>query len=314
MVTDMDVEDRESLVESMSYEVALRPRETQNEDRQKLLERRDRMKKYFLPGETVTAEAGFMRGHGTFVQENKLISSVAGIVEPINRLISVKPPRTRFNGEVGDVVVGRVVEVQVQQKRWKVDTNSRLFSMLMISSINLPGGELRRKTEEDERMMRSYFVVGDLISAEVQTVFADGSLSLHTRSLKYGKLGQGILVVVSPSLIQRRKTHFHNLPCGGHVILGNNGHIWISQPVPEGAETGGFVVNYDKVPLNDRQVIVRLRNCITALAKHSVVIQDTSITYAYEESLPYSVSHLLREDVMEEVVRLTTLRMSRDAE
>lgn len=37
-------------------------------------------------------------------------------------------------------------------------------------------------------MMRKYLQEGDLISAEVQSVFADGSLSLYTRSLKYGKV------------------------------------------------------------------------------------------------------------------------------
>lgn len=37
-------------------------------------------------------------------------------------------------------------------------------------------------------MMRKYLQEGDLVSAEVQSVFSDGSLSLHTRSLKYGKV------------------------------------------------------------------------------------------------------------------------------
>ena len=131
-----------------------------------------------------------MRGHGTYVQSEKLVATVAGFVEPINKLISVKPLRTRYNGDMGDIVVGRVIEVQVSQKRWKIDTNSRLDSILLLSSINLPGGELRRKTSEDELMMKSFFQEGDLISAEVQSIFSDGALSLHTRSLKYGKLGK----------------------------------------------------------------------------------------------------------------------------
>ena len=38
----------------------------------------------------------------------------------------------RYNGEIGDVVVGRVVEVQ--QKRWKVDIQSRLDGVLLLSS------------------------------------------------------------------------------------------------------------------------------------------------------------------------------------
>lgn len=37
-------------------------------------------------------------------------------------------------------------------------------------------------------MMRQYLQEGDLISAEVREVFSDGALSLHTRSLKYGKV------------------------------------------------------------------------------------------------------------------------------
>ena len=34
-------------------------------------------------------------------------------------------------------------------------------------------------------------------------------------------------MVVSPSLIKRRKNHIHNLPFGVTIILGNNGYIWI---------------------------------------------------------------------------------------
>ena len=42
-------------------------------------------------------------------------------------------------------------------------------------------------------MMREYLSEGDLISAEVQSVFSDGQLSLHTRSLKYGKVSHKVL-------------------------------------------------------------------------------------------------------------------------
>lgn len=46
----------------------------------------------------------------------------------------------------------------------------------------------RRRSAEDAHTMRKYLQEGDLISAEVQDIFQDGSLSLHTRSLKYGKV------------------------------------------------------------------------------------------------------------------------------
>jgi exosome complex component RRP4 len=74
------------------------------------------------------------------MEEDALTASVAGVVERVNKLISVRPIKNRYSGEVGDVIVGRILEVQ--QKRWKVDTNSRLDSVLLLSSVNLPGGEL----------------------------------------------------------------------------------------------------------------------------------------------------------------------------
>lgn len=45
-----------------------------------------------------------------------------------------------YIGQIGDVVVGRIIHVA--QRRWKVDTKSKLDSVLMLSSVNLPGGEL----------------------------------------------------------------------------------------------------------------------------------------------------------------------------
>ncbi|PNF39909.1 Exosome complex component RRP4 [Cryptotermes secundus] len=264
----------------------------------------------YTPGEIITCRSGFMRGHGTYMEEDALTASVAGVVEQVNKLISVRPIKNRYNGEIGDVVVGRITEVQ--QKRWKVDTNSRLDSVLLLSSVNLPGGELRRRGTEDEQMMRKYLQEGDLISAEVQKIYDDGSLSLYTRSLKYGKLCQGVLVKVFPSLVKRRKTHFHNLPCGASMILGNNGFIWICPTVSEDEENGlgGFTENLlEVVPRTDREVIARLRNCILALANCKMMLCDTSILYAFEESQKYEVLELLRPEPMLDVCVLTQQRL-----
>ena len=260
------------------------------------------------PGDVITRDAGFMRGHGTYMADEILYASVAGLVERVNKLISVTPLKTRYNGEIGDVVVGRVVEVQ--QKRWKGDTNSRLDSVLPLSSVNLPGGELRRRSAEDELSMRSYLREGDLISAEVQNIHNDGALSLHTRSLKYGKLGQGVLLKVSPSIVKRRKTHFHSLPFGASIILGNNGFIWIYQTTAE--EGGGFTSDLSMVEHGDREVLARLRNVLLALANNGVMIWDTSIIYGQEASNKYSVTELLSPDCMRDVAQLTKQRLLLD--
>ena len=237
------------------------------------------------------------------MKNGALYSSVAGVVQRVNKLITVTPLKTKYQGEIGDVVVGRVTEVQ--QKRWKIDVNGRLDALLQISSVNLPGGELRRRSAEDELSMRNYLQEGDLISAEVQNVHTDGAVSLHTRSLKYGKLSQGSLLKVSPSIIKRRKTHFLRLPCGANVILGNNGYVWISPSSLSDESSGGFAQNLTAVPKNERIVLAKLRNCIMALATHGVPLWDTSLSFAYDASVAFQPQDLLKEEVMREVALVT---------
>lgn len=41
--------------------------------------------------------------------------------------------------------------------------------------------------------MRTFFEEGDLLVAEVQAFFADGAMSLHTRSLRYGKVRSRVM-------------------------------------------------------------------------------------------------------------------------
>jgi exosome complex component RRP4 len=228
-----------------------------------------------VPGEEVTVEQGFLRGHGTYVRrdfvasggmqhdddsdaseddddadeldggggESKvaaratkeggdtLIASVAGVVERVNRLISVRPLRARYTGEVGDVVVGRIVEVA--PKRWRVDIGAKQPAVLMLGSVILPGGAQRRRTLEDQLQMRQLYQEHDLISAEVAQFFNDGSISIQTRSLKFGKLENGTLVHVPPVLIRRRKDHFVSLSCGVDLVIGHNGNIWLTETTPE---------------------------------------------------------------------------------
>jgi exosome complex component RRP4 len=62
-------------------------------------------------------------------------------------------------------VVGRIVSVQ--NKNWTVDINSYQHAVLNLTNINLPGGEQRRRSEEDQMAMRKFFKENDIISAEI---------------------------------------------------------------------------------------------------------------------------------------------------
>ncbi|KAH9946041.1 exosome complex exonuclease rrp4 [Epithele typhae] len=241
-----------------------------------------------VPGEPITSSQAFMRGHGTYVDSDEVIAAVAGTVERVNKLITVRAVRSRYNPEVGDLVVGRITEVQ--PRRWKVDANSRQDAVLMLSSVNLPGGVQRRKLESDELQMRTFFEEGDLLVAEVQAFFADGAMSLHTRSLRYGKLRNGQLVTIPPILIRRLKSHFVSLPCGVDLILGLNGYIWVSKHTKQSEQEGeeGFDAEAvysnknDRIDDATRAAISRVSNIIRILAAHFVPLTDAILLEAYE--------------------------------
>ncbi len=80
-----------------------------------------------LPGQEIGEDAGLLRGHGTYLSGSTLCSSVAGTVSRVDKLVTVKPPKQRFSGEVGDLVVGRVTAVEA--KRWRVDLGGHKVSL-----------------------------------------------------------------------------------------------------------------------------------------------------------------------------------------
>jgi exosome complex component RRP4 len=247
-----------------------------------------------------SSEAAVIGGHGTLdIGDQSLIATVSGFVERLNKLVTVRPVRTRYSGEVGDVIVGRITAVE--DKRWKVDINATRDAVLQLSSVNLPGGVQRRKTQADELQMRNFFKEGDLISAEVQKVgHNDGLVNLHTRNAKYGMLKYGTFVKVNQSLVKRCRQHFIDLPDSGvFLILGNNGYIWVSllslKPMlkdsvnseveQEEQESKRMEAAYSEITAEDREKIARVRNCVVALDRMFYGIWPETIQAVYEESL-----------------------------
>lgn len=135
--------------------------------------------------------------------------------------------------------------------------------------------------------MRSVFAEGDLISAEVQSVHGDGSIALHTRSAKYGKLGGGQLVVVPPNLVKRQKQHFHVLPAAGvDLVLGINGLLWVAPHVGPLPETEQQREALDAAPpahvtAAQRGAATRVAAAVRALARLYLTISPATIMDAY---------------------------------
>ncbi|KAF2096450.1 exosome complex exonuclease Rrp4 [Rhizodiscina lignyota] len=269
-------------------------------------------KNIVTPGELVTDDPQWMRGHGTFQlpSSTSIHSTVSGTLIKTNKLLSILPLRARYTPEIGDLVVGRIFEVQ--QRRWRVDVAASLLADLPLSAINLPGGILRRRTAVDELNIRTFFTEGDLLVAEVQSIRSDGSASLHTRSLKYGKLRNGYFMSVSGSggsggrrggvARSRRQVITIQTARGGgeiDVVLGVNGYIWIAKHV-EPDEAGKDVSitrleetvsqsiyssQNDEIGIQTRKEISRVAGVIKALVEGGRRVDEELIVKGYEASL-----------------------------
>jgi len=259
-----------------------------------------------LPGQVIAEEQFLLRGHGSYLKRDddneghpQLSASMTGYIERINKLISVRPAKSRYSGEVGDLVVGRITAVE--SKRWKVDVGGHKDAVLQLSSVNLPGGAQRMRTQEDQLQMRSLFTENDLISAEIQNIGSDGTISLHTRSLKYGKLENGQLTMAPATLIKRLPQHYLSLPFGIDVIIGRNGNIWITRSAPSEwtashdatdliplAETlQALRLRHANTPLlhDERLKIARMNICINHLAQKSMEISPSTLIETYQEHI-----------------------------
>lgn len=289
------------------------------------------------PGELITEDATWMRGHGTYYLDEHTYSSVAGTISKVNKLLSVIPFKGRYRPETGDHIVGRIIGIS--NKRWKVELGAEHAGVLLLGAVNLPGGVLRRKSDSDELQMRTILKEGDLLNCEVQSTFSDGSASLHTRSLKYGKLRNGMFVKVNSSLIVRTKNHMHDMPGGVSIIIGVNGYCWIfktknkvetndNKTVGKAeseikAASKGYSIGMgsvsvtrleeessweiysdknDKISSNIKEAISRYRSCLVALNYCEISIDVKRLVKAYEISLGYGdVNNLVSEDVKKSI-------------
>lgn len=159
--------------------------------------------------------------------------------------------------------------------------------------------------------MRSIFTEHDLISAEIQNINSDGTLHLHTRSLKYGKLENGCFLRVASSLVPRLPQHFVSLDCGVDVLLGVNGGIWVTRTMPRewlaevspGNSTVPEVEALSRLqrlhastPISPevRLRMSRVRNALVLLAEAHVSVSPEHVSSVYSASESLKLSPAVR--------------------
>lgn len=292
--------------------------------------------KLVIPGEIITEESkGYMAGWGTYSRDGNIIASVAGAVQTVDKLINIVLVNMPYKPEQGDVVIGRIISVD--KKSWKVNINYSRDATLNLVNINLPHGEQRRRSEEDYNLMKNFFTENDLLSGEVLSLHNDGSVSLQTRNLKYGKLKNGLLIKVNTNLVKKMRIHFIELLNNIKCILGKNGYIWIyysSMNLNKGinsTQSGEYfsddhnkiedIIEYynrkEEISKETAGVMVLLKNVIISLDNKKIQINKASILmffniYCKENNL-YSENNQSPNKIYETVENIINLSIKNSA-
>ncbi|RLF81609.1 RNA-binding protein [Thermococci archaeon] len=192
------------------------------------------MKKIFVknrdlvvPG-TLLAQGPFKNGRGTFKEGNRLYSSVVGLVRVSNGTVSVVPLEGPYIPEVGDTVIGKIVDVKFSN--WIVDIGAPYQAGLRVQDV-IEGRVDVLKTD-----LRKIFDIGDIIYAKVKAFNEINQIDLITKGMPFngGPLKGGQLVEITPSKVPRligkggsMINMIKNLT-GTRIIVGQNGWVWVS--------------------------------------------------------------------------------------
>jgi len=185
-------------------------------------ERMFEQRELVLPGD-VLARGDFKAGDNTYKVGDEIRASRVGLVEYGEDEVSVIALNSCYDPKVGDVVVGKVVDVEING--WNVDIGGPLEAFLNVKDVI--GGQ----PSPDIPLTRIYDV-GDVVVAKIigfhKTMMRP---LLTTQGPGLGKVGRGLMVRITPTKIPRvigRKGSMISMllkETGCKMILGQNGYI-----------------------------------------------------------------------------------------
>ncbi|MBO8175515.1 MAG: KH domain-containing protein [Thermococcus sp.] len=180
-----------------------------------------------VPG-TLLAQGPFKNGRGTFKEGNRIYSTVVGLVDIRNDFIRVIPLEGPYIPEVGDNVIGKIVDVKFSS--WTVDIGAPYQATLRIQDA------VEEKIDLLKTDLRKIFDIGDIIYAKVKAFNEVNQIDLTTKGMPFngGPLKGGQIVKITPSKVPRligKGGSMINLikkMTQTRIIVGQNGWVWVS--------------------------------------------------------------------------------------
>jgi len=183
-----------------------------------------------VPGDLL-AEGEYGTGDNTFKEDDKIYATRVGLVNLEDQTIYVVALKAFYIPSVGDIVIGKIVEVGLGA--WMVDIDAPYLAVLRASDV------LDRPFNPRKDELPAIFDVNDLIIAKLVAYDRTHDPLLTVREPGLGKITRGQIVEITPTKIPRiigRKGSMISMikkETGCQITIGQNGLILISGKTPE---------------------------------------------------------------------------------
>ena len=177
-----------------------------------------------VPGELL-AEGRYRSSMGTYDEEGKIYSALAGLAELRGNTVKVVPLEGVYIPSEGDLVIGTIT--RVAGNNWKVDITGPYGASLHANNA------LRRPYDDD---ISRYFDIGDVIAAEVTAFDRNSGPFLTLKGRELGLLTEGMILDIGPAKIPRvigRSGSMINMikdKLRIEAVVAQNGRIWVRAP------------------------------------------------------------------------------------
>lgn len=148
-------------------------------------------RKVVIPGEIIVEGEDFLPGDFTEKKDGKIIALKYGLAEEQKNLIKVIALSGVYNPRRGNVVIGKVENINVNG--WMVDIGAADSAFL---SIN----EVPRYVNKDA--MEEVFCIGDMLIAKIWVINKRG-IDLTIKSRGLGLIEEGLVFSVNPNKVPR---------------------------------------------------------------------------------------------------------------
>jgi len=182
------------------------------------------------PGDLL-AEDDYVAGDNTYKEDGKIYATRVGLVEYEDRKVYVVALKAFYAPSVGDLVIGKVVEVGLGS--WVIDIRAPYLAVLRASEV------LNRPFKPQRDDMPSILDVGDLVMAKIIAYDRTRAPLLSIREPELGKVKRGQIVEITPTKIPRvigRKGSMITMlkqETNCQIIVGQNGVILVSGGSPK---------------------------------------------------------------------------------